>query len=193
MNYKNQFIKKALELNKSINISIHGPCMCPLLKDGENVLVYKDKEYSVGDIILYEDGKGKLICHRINYTDGKLVITSGDNNLLYDPPIYYKNIFGKLSVKGNSYKNSNPIVSMAYNDYIESKIEDIHSTIALFNTISGENLKSDIQFFGFLPPKKQKLILLKGLLLEDFPKIPIINFKGHVLFQPIQAELEPNC
>lgn len=50
MNYMNQFIKKALDLNKSVNITIDGLCMSPLLKDGEGVQV---KKHIVRVILFY--------------------------------------------------------------------------------------------------------------------------------------------
>ncbi|MGH1162381.1 hypothetical protein [Bacillus sp. TSA_307] len=46
----NQFIKKALDLNKSVNITIDGLCMSPLLKDGEGVQV---KKHIVRVILFY--------------------------------------------------------------------------------------------------------------------------------------------
>ena len=125
MNYMNQFIKKALDLNKSVNITIDGLWM-PLLKDGEGVQVKKEKAYCKGDIILYEDGRGKLICHRINYTDENIVITSGDNNLLFDPPIKYTDILGKVTVKPNYYQIPNSIISLDYKNYLSSEIDKIH-------------------------------------------------------------------
>ncbi|MEX6703189.1 S24/S26 family peptidase [Peribacillus frigoritolerans] len=181
MNYKNKFIKKALTLHKSVNITIDGSCMYPLLKDGERTLVNKAEKYCEGDIILYEDGKERLVCHRINYTDSEVAITSGDNNLLFDPPIHYRDILGKLNFLSNNYKNSNSIVSMNYKTYLASKIDESHS-ILILNTISNENQENEfIQFSGSLPSKKQKLILLRGLKNNDIQYVSNLNLNGHVI------------
>ncbi|MGG0650391.1 S24/S26 family peptidase [Bacillus mycoides] len=181
MSYTNQFIKKALDLNKSVNITIEGPCMSPLLKDGESVQVKKDKAYCKGDIILYEDGRGKLICHRINYTDENIVITSGDNNLLFDPPINYTDILGKVTVKPNYYQIPNPIISLDYKNYLSSEIDKIHTKIALLEKETKVSSNNEFRFFGSLPSKKQMLILIRGLNLTDLSKSPNLHLDGHVL------------
>ncbi|HFK1742605.1 MULTISPECIES: S24/S26 family peptidase [Bacillus cereus group] len=181
MNYTNQFIKKALDLNKSVNIIIDGPCMSPLLKDGESVQVKKEKAYCKGDIILYEDGRGKLICHRINYNDENIVITSGDNNLLFDPPIKYIDILGKVIIKPNSYQIPNSIISLDYKNYLSSEIDKVHSKIALLEKETKVNSNNEFRFVGSLPSKKQMLVLIRGLNLTDLSKDSNLHLDGHVL------------
>lgn len=185
MNYKNKFIKKALTLHKSVTITIDGPCMWPLLKDGERIQVNKAEIYFEGDIILYEDGRENLVCHRINYTDSEVVITSGDNNLVFDPPLHYKDIWGKLSVVSNTYKKSNSIISMDYKTYLASNIDESHS-ILILNTVSNHNQENEsIQFFGSFPSKKHKLILLRGYNNDDFQYFSNLNLNGHVIDKAI--------
>lgn len=181
MNYRNLFIKKALTLHNTVNIIIDGPCMSPLLEDGEKIQVKKAQRYFVGDIILYEDGRENLISHRINYIDKDVVITSGDNNLLFDSPINHKDILGKLTATTDNYVNSNTIVSMDYKTYLNSNIVEKHSII-LLNKLSNEYQENEfIQFDGSLPSKKHKLFLIRGLMIKNIYNINNFNSNGHVI------------
>jgi signal peptidase len=71
---------------------VHGYSMYPLLREGDLVFAYKvpPDGIHVGDIIIYEGVRGRLIIHRVidvKVFDGKYYyVTKGDNNEI--PDIY---------------------------------------------------------------------------------------------------------
>lgn len=79
--------------------------MSPLLKDGDKILVdIREKNYSLGDIILTMDKKHELICHRVISLNP--ILTKGDRNLYIDQTV---SIIGKVIYvkKKNGYMNLN--------------------------------------------------------------------------------------
>ncbi len=69
--------------------------MEPTLKVNDLIIVKKENEYNVGDIIVYQD-KNQLVCHRIVFIDDSIVITKGDYNNNNDLPININQIKGKV-------------------------------------------------------------------------------------------------
>lgn len=63
-------------------ITISGNSMFPTLKNNSICSCEVKDNYKVGDIILFaiNDGKDKLIIHRMVYLNNDTVITRGDNN-----------------------------------------------------------------------------------------------------------------
>lgn len=64
----------------------------------------KESDISVGDDLVYlgeeESYKDKVITHRvIRIEDDKTIVTKGINNDMEDPPIQYKQVYGKVSAK----------------------------------------------------------------------------------------------
>ena len=74
--------------------------MMPTFEKGDYILIKKQKEYNVGDIITYEveeQGNKYLVTHRIieEYENG--YITKGDANNTNDEGTKYENVIrGKL-------------------------------------------------------------------------------------------------
>lgn len=71
--------------------------MQPTFEKGDKIIVKKQKNYEVGDIITYIDDNKNLITHRIieKYEDG--YITKGDNNNTEDKEKVRENqILGKV-------------------------------------------------------------------------------------------------
>lgn len=71
--------------------------MSPVIEKGNKIIIKKQNEYEIGDIITYINNDGNLITHRIieKYEDG--FITKGDNNNTEDKEKVKKNqILGKI-------------------------------------------------------------------------------------------------
>ncbi len=81
---------------------VEGTSMEPLFQTGDVVFVVKVKpsEIRPGDIIVYEKPNGAYIIHRVvkvMHENGEtIIITKGDNNKYYDPPIRMKQVVGKV-------------------------------------------------------------------------------------------------
>ena len=71
--------------------------MSPVIEKGNKIIIKKQNEYEIGDIITYINNDGNLITHRIikKYEDG--FITKGDNNNTEDKEKVRKNqVLGKI-------------------------------------------------------------------------------------------------
>lgn len=68
------------------------------LSPRDNIIVKKQKEYKVGDVITYKEGKN-YITHRITKISGNMITTKGDANTNEDPEFDKKNILGKVVYK----------------------------------------------------------------------------------------------
>ncbi|MBR4768726.1 MAG: signal peptidase I [Lachnospiraceae bacterium] len=53
-------------------------------------------EYTEGDIIVFQDKEGTLITHRIQAVRGLELITKGDANPIFDEPITFQNVVGRV-------------------------------------------------------------------------------------------------
>lgn len=65
---------------------------------GDYLLIMKQEEYKVGDIITFEKN-GTHITHRIIRKNGEKIVTKGDANNIEDESIREKDIVGKLIFK----------------------------------------------------------------------------------------------
>lgn len=74
--------------------------MIPTFKKGDVILIKKQKEYNIGDIITYEVGEQEnkyLVTHRIIKKSENGYITKGDANNTQDEETIYENVIkGKL-------------------------------------------------------------------------------------------------
>ena len=74
--------------------------MMPTFEKGDYILIKKQKEYNVGDIITYEveeQGTKYLVTHRIIEKNENGYITKGDANNTNDEGTIYENVIrGKL-------------------------------------------------------------------------------------------------
>lgn len=68
--------------------------MEPELSVDDLVIVTKQSDYEVGDVVVYQKGR-TLVIHRIISIDKDEVITKGDANNIEDEPIALKDIKGK--------------------------------------------------------------------------------------------------
>ena len=79
--------------------SVEGQSMEPTLRSGDLLLLRRDLNPEVGDIVVYEKSPGILIVHRILKVveDGE-IITRGDNNGYPDPIFPSGKIVGKVTL-----------------------------------------------------------------------------------------------
>lgn len=69
--------------------------MEPTLSTNDLAVIHRQKDYEVGDIIVYQSG-GELIIHRIIEIEGSKVTTQGDANNTPDVSITLSNVRGKM-------------------------------------------------------------------------------------------------
>ena len=66
---------------------------------GDYILVYKQGNYKVGDVVTYQVGS-YFVTHRVIEVNMDSVITKGDANNTVDGVVYTKNIVGKVIFNG---------------------------------------------------------------------------------------------
>lgn len=71
------------------------PSMEPTLHVDDLVFIRRSGSYEVGDVIIYQE-RNSLVIHRIIETDGKTLVTKGDNNNTADSPIELSCVKGKM-------------------------------------------------------------------------------------------------
>lgn len=69
--------------------------MEPVLSANDLVVIHWQKDYEVGDIIVYQSGS-ELIIHRIIEIENNKLTTQGDANNTPDAPITLSNVKGKM-------------------------------------------------------------------------------------------------
>lgn len=72
--------------------------MEPNVPTGSLVVIHKTNEYSVGDVITYEDYRGMSITHRVKSIENGIVVTQGDANESADMPFTEDVIVGKVEM-----------------------------------------------------------------------------------------------
>ena len=70
--------------------------MEPTIKAGELIIVSKEKQYNLNDIVTIIDDEDYIYTHRIISKDSNMFITKGDGNSINDEPISEKSILGKV-------------------------------------------------------------------------------------------------
>ena len=69
--------------------------MEPELSTGDLLIVVKDSEYELEDVVVYQSGKSAVV-HRIIDIDGESITTKGDANNAPDDPITVEHIKGRV-------------------------------------------------------------------------------------------------
>ena len=95
-------------INRNAPVSVFGyyffnvktGSMQPTLSVGDNIIVKKEKEYKVGDVVTYKKDD-IYVTHRIVKIDGNSVTTKGDANTTDDAPFDMDNILGKYVYKSS--------------------------------------------------------------------------------------------
>lgn len=86
------------------NITVSGECMKPIINNKDEVYVFPQDDYKIGDIAVCIDYNNLVYMHRIQqilYKDGKTkYITKADNNICEDKHELDKDrIIGKVQVE----------------------------------------------------------------------------------------------
>lgn len=96
-----QLLEDILHFGTALRIRVTGKSMAPFILNGETVTLLKDKEYKLGEIVLFSDYHKNLILHRIihakceNFSQA-IIQTKGDATGCLDPPIAENMILGKV-------------------------------------------------------------------------------------------------
>lgn len=121
-----KILEKQLE-NGKLKVTVSGISMHPTYKRSDVLYVRKiEKAPLIGDVICFFAYNHHVI-HRVIAIEGDYVITKGDNNRYADPPVYYKDILGKVIEENENIKvqkqNENIIINVwkpeLYNCYEE--------------------------------------------------------------------------
>ena len=75
--------------------SVQSGSMEPTFSIGDFLIVTQCDEYTVGDIVVYQDGR-MLVVHRIIEIDGEMATTQGDANNTPDEPLNLRDVKGKV-------------------------------------------------------------------------------------------------
>ncbi len=88
-----------LREGRTVELPATGTSMRPLIPPGGVVRVEPARadDVRLGDIVLVDDGEG-LVCHRLIYATGAVVVTRGDANPYDDPPMPRNAIVGRVPV-----------------------------------------------------------------------------------------------
>ncbi len=92
------FLKELLQEGKSVNLTVTGNSMMPLLRDRlDSVVLVKPESLKRFDIVLYEQQSGKVMLHRIVkcLKDGYMIV--GDNQIEVDGPVEESRIVALVS------------------------------------------------------------------------------------------------
>lgn len=91
------------------------------------ILVRKNGNYNVGDIITYKQNN-YYVTHRIKQIDEKMIITQGDANNVEDKPIKIDSVVGKMIIKI-------PIINFVY------KYRHLFITVLIIFTVLNNSLQ----------------------------------------------------
>ena len=78
--------------------AVKGDSMRPTIESGDLLIIHKEKDYKVGDIITFANDKKEIVTHRImEITPEKEYLTKGDNNLFEDEnTVDDSKVYGKV-------------------------------------------------------------------------------------------------
>ena len=86
--------------DEPVPVTIKGDCMAPSLNDGDRVNVRKSRLYMPGDVVVYCNGNGDLVSHRMlgrYFWKGEWrLLIKADNALKPDGGVALKHIMGKV-------------------------------------------------------------------------------------------------
>lgn len=88
-------LQKISGTHKSIDLAVDGISMNPTLKCGDVVNIAKQKEYSIGEIVVFNYKNTALLIHRILMIEGNKYYCKGDNAFRLEC-IDYEDIIGKV-------------------------------------------------------------------------------------------------
>ncbi len=91
-------IREKLDCGGTVEISVTGTSMLPLLVAGKDkVVITAPKKISVNDIIFYRRDDGHFVLHRVVGTDERGYVLCGDNQWETEHGITDKNVIGVVT------------------------------------------------------------------------------------------------
>jgi signal peptidase I len=124
----------------SLRFRAKGRSMHPFIRDGEVISVkpIKGSNIMIGDIIFYRALWGGIFAHRVikkhRENNNMILITKGDANLNFDPPVHEDNIIGKVT----AIEKNNVTIKL------DSKILQLTNYIIATSSLLGGYLKEDV-------------------------------------------------
>ena len=110
-------MEEKLKNGGTVELPITGTSMNPLLYMGrDTVLIKKDSEYKIGDIIFYRRDDGHFVLHRIIGENNDGFILCGDNQIIKEYGITPKHIIAKVILINRNGKEITP-QNKKYNKY----------------------------------------------------------------------------
>ena len=98
---KNQnFVKK----NDFFAIIVSGNSMEPILCDGEYILAKKDRQYKIGDILIFSYKQQAILVHRLLKINAGRYFCKGDNSFRIED-VSYEQILGKVIISNDVNNN----------------------------------------------------------------------------------------
>lgn len=101
-----ELIRERLPQQKEFTFRIKGDSMLPILKEGDvvNVIVCQEKDYKVGDILVFPYKKEGFIIHRLlRMTNGRY-FCKGDNAFRLED-ISGQDIIGRVNLLNDNHNN----------------------------------------------------------------------------------------
>lgn len=110
---------KALEISDEISVLTSGVSMEPMLRQHRDLVIIKrtDRPFKKGDVVLYPNGKGAFVLHRIISFKNNSPIIRGDNNYFTERDVKLESIVGILKEFYRNGKYVNCEKSLIYKLY----------------------------------------------------------------------------
>ncbi len=95
--FEKHILHTIMNMNDTINISVSGNSMKPLLKTGDIITIQKCDYYEIGDVLVFVCVPDDLLVHRLLKKQGLKFICKGDNSFRIEE-IYANQILGKVTM-----------------------------------------------------------------------------------------------
>lgn len=112
------FLKTMIAANGLLRLTICGNSMFPTLKDGDQIDIIMQKEYCIGDVLVFASKNNTIVAHRLLKINNKLYC-KGDNSFLLEH-VDVENVLGRVKgfKRGSRYflpiAFDNEMVLMSY-------------------------------------------------------------------------------
>lgn len=151
---KCELLKELILRNGSFWLRVAGYSMTPTISTGEFVKIENVTSGVKGGDIVAVNNNGKLLVHRILYTDSNRIVTKGDNLIHVDPPIEYGDILGNIVYRKSKKTGEIKRVESTALKLMRTSISKIHrytgQVIKSFNGLGGRltnGLRNNIASF----------------------------------------------
>lgn len=128
-----EVVRGALNEGASLWLRVTGQSMSPLLREGDSVLLVKANSPAVGDVV-FLDGLGVPLLHRLVSRHGDRVRTRGDACALFDPEVRVETVVGRavLARRGEQLVALVPTARFGFQPLIRYAIWSLQVRLRLF-------------------------------------------------------------